>query len=201
MKTVLVDKENIDKIVDFLRKDQVIAFPTETVFGLGVRFNCKSALQKIYDLKQRETSKAVTLMVARIEDIKQYALVDSNSEKIMRACMPGQLTIILKKKDTVDDYFTAGRDTIGIRIPDDAFVLQVLKENGPMLVTSANMSGYPDMCNHQEVEHVFGGKVPLIVRGVSKSGVASTVVDCSDGITKIVRQGNISLEQIEEVIG
>lgn len=200
MNTVLVDKENIDKIVDFLRRDQVIAFPTETVFGLGVRYLSKEALQQIYDLKQRETSKAVTLMVANIEDIQRYAKVDLISQKIIEAFMPGPITIILEKQPDVDDYYTAGRNTIGIRIPDDPFVLQLLKQVGPMLVTSANMSGYPDMCNDQEVLKIFDKKIPLIVKGESKSGKASTVVLVCNNQMEILRKGGISLEEIEEVI-
>lgn len=201
METVLVDKENIDKIVDLLRNNQVIAFPTETVFGLGVRFPCKEALQLIYDLKQREISKAVTLMVASITDILQYAIIDECSKKIIDAFMPGEITIVLKKRVSVDEYFTAGKQTIGIRIPKDPFVLKLLKQTGPMLVTSANMSGYPDISNDQEVIKIFDGKIPMIVRGHSKSGKASTVVDCSNGEIKILRLGNISLKQIEEVVG
>lgn len=200
METVLVDKENIDKIVYFLRKNHVIAFPTETVFGLGVRFPCKEALQSMYDVKQREASKAITLMVASPIDIFEYAVIDDCSQKIIDAFMPGQLTIILKKKPSVDEIFTAGKQTIGIRIPEDPFVLEVLKQGGPMLVTSANISGYPDMCSDHEVEKVFAGKIPMIVRGQSKSGKASTVIDCSDGTVKILRLGNITLEQIEEVL-
>lgn len=200
MKTVLVDKENIDIIVEFLRNNQVIAFPTETVFGLGVRFSSKEALQSIYDLKQRESSKAVTLMVANPKDIEKYAIVDSTSKKIIETFMPGEITIILKKQISIDEYFTAGKETIGIRIPNDPFVLELLKQVGPMLVTSANMSGYPDMINDQEVQNVFGNKIPMIVRGQSKSGIPSTVVDCSREVVKVVRKGNISLKQMEEVI-
>ena len=200
MNTVLVDKENIDKIVDFLRSNQIVAFPTETVFGLGVRYLSKEALQQIYDLKQRETAKAVTLMVGDIQDIQKYAKVEQTSEKIIQAFMPGQITIVLEKKPNVDAYYTAGKNTIGIRIPDDPFVLELLKQVGPMLVTSANLSGYPDMCSDQEVLKVFDKKIPLIVKGKAGSGKASTVVKVSNGQVEILRKGGISLKEIEEVI-
>lgn len=200
MKTVLVTKENIDIIVQNVRNNQVVAFPTETVFGLGVTYGSKEALQKIYALKKREQSKAVTLMVATIEDIAKYGYVDDFARKVITSFMPGKITVILKKQEHVDDFYTAGKDTIGIRIPDDAFVLQLLKIVGPMLVTSANLSGYPDMISEQDVYQVFKEKIPAIVIGPSGSDKASTVVDLSKGKVEILRVGSITKEQIEEVV-
>ena len=96
-------------------------------------------------------------MVPRKEDIEQYAYVDDKTKKVINAFMPGMITLILKKKDLVDDSYTAGLKTIGIRIPDDPFVLKLLEKVGPMLVTSANMSGTPALLNDQEVYQVFKG--------------------------------------------
>lgn len=200
MKTVLVTKENIDIIAQNVRNNQVVAFPTETVFGLGVKYGSKEALQKIFALKQREKSKAVTLMVAKITDIDIYGNVDDLAKKVITSFMPGRITVVLKKQDTVDNIYTAGRDTIGIRIPDDEFVLQLLEKVGPMLVTSANLSGFPDMTNEQDVYQVFKDKISAIVVGDSGSDKASTVVDLSNGKVEILRTGCISKEQIEEVI-
>ena len=106
----------------------------------------------------------------------------------------------MKKKDLVDDSYTAGLKTIGIRIPDDPFVLKLLEKVGPMLVTSANMSGTPALLNDQEVYQVFKGKIPLIVKGKCVNNLASTVVQVDEEI-KILRQGLISQEMIEEVLG
>lgn len=200
MKTVLVGKENIDRIVENLRNNQVVAFPTETVFGLGVRYGSREALQAIFELKKREPTKAVTLMVAKVSDINQYACVNDFSKKVMTHFMPGKITVILNKLDSVEACYTAGKATIGIRIPDDPFVLDLLEAVGPMLVTSANMSGHSDMTNAQEVYQVFNGKIPIIVTGNSGSDKASTVVDLSKGKVEILRAGSITKEEIEEVI-
>ena len=200
METVLVEKVNIEDVVSMLQHGEVVAFPTETVFGLGVKFGSFEYLEKIYELKKRDHSKAVTLMVPRKEDIEQYAYVDDKTKKVINAFMPGMITLILKKKDLVDDSYTAGLKTIGIRIPDDPFVLKLLEKVGPMLVTSANMSGTPALLNDQEVYQVFKGKIPLIVKGKCVNNLASTVVQVDEEV-KILRQGLISQEMIEEVLG
>lgn len=199
METVLVEKENIEDVVKVLQHGQVVAFPTETVFGLGVKFGSLEYLEKIYELKKRDHSKAVTLMVPRKEDIEQYAYVDEKTKKVINAFMPGMITLILKKKDLIDDSYTAGLKTIGIRIPDDPFVLQLLEKVGPMLVTSANISGTPALLNEQEVYKTFQGRIPLIVKGKCVNNLASTVVQVDEEV-RILRQGLISQEMIEEVL-
>lgn len=199
MKTVLVEKENIEEVVELLQQGEVVAFPTETVFGLGVKYGRLEDLEKIYQLKNRDHSKAVTLMVAQREDIEKYAYISEQAKKIIDAFMPGMITLILKKKDTVDNRYTAGLETIGIRIPDDPFVLELLNRVGPMLVTSANISGKPALLNEQEVFQEFNHKIHLIVKGKCVNNLASTVVQIDDEV-KILRQGLITKEQIEEVL-
>ena len=151
METVLVEKENINEVIDLLNHDEVVAFPTETVFGLGVKFSHLEALEKIYEIKHRSHSKAISLMIYDPKDIEKYAYVNKNAQKLIDHFMPGMITLVLKKKSILSDDFTAGYDTIGIRIPDDPFVLKLLKEVGPMLVTSANISGQETLLNDQEV--------------------------------------------------
>ncbi|MGN1182776.1 MAG: L-threonylcarbamoyladenylate synthase [Faecalibacillus sp.] len=199
MKTVLVEKENIEDVVKVLQRGDVVAFPTETVFGLGVKFGNINDLQKIYELKNRDRSKAVTLMLAKKEDISQYAYVGHQVKKVIDAFMPGMITLILKKKDLIDDNYTAGLQTIGIRIPDDPFVLALLAKVGPMLVTSANISGNPALLNDQDVYQQFHDRIPLIVKGKCVNNLASTVVQV-DKEVKVLRQGLISKEMIEEVL-
>ena len=147
METVLVEKKNINEVVELLKQDEVVAFPTETVFGLGVKFGNLSALEKIYEIKHRSHSKAVSLMIYDSQDIEKYAYVNTNAQKLIDEFMPGMITLVLKKKSILSDDFTAGLETIGIRIPDDPFVLELLKRVGPMLVTSANISGQETLLN------------------------------------------------------
>lgn len=200
MNTVLVGKDNINEIVELLCKDEVVAFPTETVFGLGVRYGSFDALEKLYELKHRSKNKAITLMVNDIKDIDKFGYVNNQAKKIIEAFMPGMITIILKKKAVVDNRYTSGLETIGIRIPDDPFVLELLKQVGPMLVTSANISGEPALLCHQEVLNIFDGKIKMIVEGNCVTNQPSSVVDLSKGSYEILRKGDISKEQIEEVL-
>ena len=198
METVLVEKENINEVIDLLNHDEVVAFPTETVFGLGVKFSHLEALEKIYEIKHRSHSKAISLMIYDPKDIEKYAYVNENAQKLIDHFMPGMITLVLKKKSILSDDFTAGYDTIGIRIPDDPFVLKLLKEVGPMLVTSANISGQETLLNDQEVYKQFKGKIKMIVKGKCKNTRASTVIKVDEDVT-ILRQGCIQEEEIREV--
>lgn len=200
LESKIVNKNEIDKIIKTLENKHVVAFPTETVFGLGVMFNSVEALNELMQSKNRDASKAITLMVSDISKIEQYAYVTERDLKIIKAFMPGRITIILKKRDSVSKQMTLNKDTIGIRIPDDAFVLSLLEKVGPMLVTSANMSGGVNTTTTQEVLRQLDGKIPLIVDGNSGSSVPSTVVDLSKEEIEILRQGDISLEMIKEVL-
>ena len=199
METVLVEKENINEVIDLLNHDEVVAFPTETVFGLGVKFSHLEALEKIYEIKHRSHSKAISLMIYDPKDIEKYAYVNENAQKLIDHFMPGMITLVLKKKSILSDDFTAGYDTIGIRIPDDPFVLKLLKEVGPMLVTSANISGQETLLNDQEVYKQFKGKIKMIVKGICKNTRASTVIKVDEDVT-ILRQGCIQEEEIREVL-
>lgn len=199
MNTVLVEKESIEDVVKVLQQNEVVAFPTETVFGLGVKYGSLDALDKIYGLKNRDHSKAVTLMLAKKEDIEQYAYINDQAKKVIDSFMPGMITLILKKKENVDGKYTAGLKTIGIRIPDDPFVLSLLRKVGPMLVTSANISGQPALLNDKDVYQEFNHKIHLIVKGKCVNNLASTVVQINDEV-KILRQGLITKEQIEEAL-
>ena len=199
METVLVEKENINEVIDLLNHDEVVAFPTETVFGLGVKFSHLEALEKIYEIKHRSHSKAISLMIYDPKDIEKYAYVNKNAQKLIDHFMPGMITLVLKKKSILSDDFTAGYDTIGIRIPDDTFGLKLLKEVGPMLVTSANISGQETLLNDQEVYKQFKGKIKMIVKGKCKNTLASTVIKVDEDVT-ILRQGCIQEEEIREVL-
>ena len=199
METVLVEKENVNEVIDLLNHDEVVAFPTETVFGLGVKFSHLEALEKIYEIKHRSHSKAISLMIYDPKDIEKYAYVNKNAQKLIDHFMPGMITLVLKKKSILSDDFTAGYDTIGIRIPDDPFVLKLLKEVGPMLVTSANISGQETLLNDQEVYKQFKGKIKMIVKGKCKNTLASTVIKVDEDVT-ILRQGCIQEEEIREVL-
>ena len=149
--TKIVKQQDIEQICEVIQNGGIVAFPTETVYGLGIRFNDQEALEHLMEAKNRDYSKAITLMVAHPQDILQYAYVSDKAQKIIKQFMPGMITLIFKKKESVDDMMTNGKTTIGIRIPDSEFVLSLLKKVGPMLVTSANLSHHQNTTSTKEV--------------------------------------------------
>ena len=198
--TKVVLENQMNEICDVIQKGGIVAFPTETVYGVGIHFNDEEALERLMEAKNRDYSKAITLMVADKADISQYAYISPQAQKMIDQFMPGMITLIFKKKKSVHDSMTNGKSTIGIRIPDSEFVLSLLKKVGPMLVTSANLSQHSNTTSTQEVLNQLDGRIDLVVDGKTSDNIASTVVDVSQDEIKILRAGKITKEQIEEAI-
>ncbi len=198
--TKVVLENQMNEICDVIQKGGIVAFPTETVYGVGIHFDDEEALERLMEAKNRDYSKAITLMVADKRDISQYAYISPQAQKMIDQFMPGMITLIFKKKESVRDSMTNGKSTIGIRIPDSEFVLSLLKKVGPMLVTSANLSQHSNTTSTQEVLNQLDGRIDLVVDGKTSDNIASTVVDVSQDEIKILRAGKITKEQIEEAI-
>lgn len=198
--TKVVLENQMNEICDVIQKGGIVAFPTETVYGVGIHFDDEEALDRLMEAKNRDYSKAITLMVADKKDISQYAYISPQAQKMIDQFMPGMITLIFKKKESVRDSMTNGKLTIGIRIPDSEFVLSLLKKVGPMLVTSANLSQHSNTTSTQEVLNQLDGRIDLVVDGKTSDNIASTVVDVSQDEIKILRAGKITKEQIEEAI-
>lgn len=198
--TKVVLENQMNEICDVIQKGGIVAFPTETVYGVGIRFEDEKALDHLMEAKNRDYSKAITLMVANKADISQYAYVSEKAQKLIEHFMPGMITLIFQKKETVSEAMTNGKPTIGIRIPDSSFVLSLLEKVGPMLVTSANLSHHQNTTSTAEVLEQLDGRIDLVVDGKTSDNIASTVVDVSQDEIKILRAGKITKEQIEEAI-
>lgn len=200
MQTIIVNEKEIEKVIQLLNENQVVSFPTETVYGVAVKYGSHEALDRLMDAKNRDYSKAITLMLSKKEDIQKYAYVNQEASKIIEAFMPGKITLIFKKKENVDSYMTNGKETIGIRIPDSEYVLNLIDQVGPLLVTSANMSGKENTTCTDEVLKQLNGRISLVVDGKTTSHLASTVIDLSDGKVEILRAGEITEEKVREVL-
>ncbi len=197
--TLVIKPSEIDVLVNSIKKGEIVAFPTETVYGVACQFNDVDALERLMEAKNRDASKAVTLMLSNINDIEKYAYIDEKVMKVAQAFMPGRITLILKRKESVNPLMTNNLESIGIRIPDSEFVLDLINRAGPLLVTSANISGGSNTTTHQEVLKQLEGRISLVVEGHTSSAIASTVVDLRDGV-KILREGMISKEEIKGVL-
>lgn len=199
MKTIKYTKMDKDKIINTLIQGGILAFPTDTVFGLGCIMDEK-AIKKIYKAKKRDLNKPLPMMCSGLRMINKVAYVNDKEKKLIKKFTPGPITIIFDKKENVDDYISQGLDTIGIRVPDDNFILDIIKGiNAPLMVTSANISDSGSLLKWQDVYKQLNGKIDGIVCEDAKGEKASVIVDARKKI-KILREGPISLKMIKEAL-
>ena len=201
METQRLTKKDSAQIVEILNRGGVVAFPTDTVYGLAVRYDLKEAILKMKEAKQRPETKPFPMMVSSKAQIERVAVTDARSQKLIDQWMPGALTLVFKKRPEVDELVTNGFPTIGIRMPDDEFVLEIINRVGvPLLVPSANLSGQPSCTTSEEVLKQLEGRIDAVVLGESGASTASTVCDTTGDELKILRQGPIKLEDLEASI-
>ena len=190
-------KKEINAVADALQNHKIIALPTDTVYGVGVMYGDLNDLQRLKNAKHRPETKPIPMMVSSIEHMEQVAVVDERVKKIAKQFLPGALTLVLKVKDSVPKEYTNGLDTIAIRIPDEPFILHVIDElNAPLLVTSANQSGAKTALTSDDVLDQLPD-IDGLVLGKCRALQASTIVDCTQENLKILREGPITLEQLE----
>ncbi len=194
-------KENeVEQLADILRNDGVISVPTDTVYGICARINSEKAYNKLMDVKKRPKNKAFPIMCADERQIKSIAVVDARAEKLIRAFMPGPITLVLNRNNTLSEYVTNGKDTIAVRMATSKVLEELIrKTESPLFMTSANKSEEPECTNLDNIEKAC----PLLdgmLDGNVVFGEASTIVDCSSEELKILRIGPISIEQIKKVI-
>ena len=192
----LIDKDDYKLAAETLRKGGIIAFPTETVFGLGVIYDNKEAYDRLISVKRRPENKPFTIMCSSKDDIENYGYVNENAKKLIEAFVPGEITLILKAKPGLPSWTVSNEGTVGVRVPDDKFIQKMIHEVGkPLLVPSANRSGEKPANSSSEVLSIFKDELDLVVKGESKSGVPSTIVMLLDDV-KIIREGKISKDLI-----
>ena len=193
-KDYLLAKQSLDN-------SQVIAFPTETVMGLGVYYNDFDAYSLLNKIKCRPEDKPYTMMLFSKDVIEKYAYVDERAKKVIDAFMPGEITVLLRSKNSVPGYVTHNSDVIGLRVPNLTDLLGFLRFiETPLLVPSANKSGEKPAMSSDEVKSIFKNEVGFVFDGSAKGGVPSTLVDLTQKEVKIYREGNISLSDILKVI-
>lgn len=201
MKTIQYLNSQIDIVTQAISDGQVIAFPTDTVYGLGVRYDSEDALNRLKKAKIRPESKPIPMMVSALSQIEEVAYVNDIAKLLIQNFMPGAFTIVLKKKEKIAGYVTNGLPTIAIRMPDDEFVLGIMNRLGKaMLVSSANISAEHSCSNGEEVLKQLDGRIDGIVMGESKSEIASTIVDATTEEVKVLREGAITKEMINKIL-
>ena len=190
---------NFEHINEILKNDGVIAFVTDTVWGLGCLPNSEKAVKKIYEIKHRESKKPLILMSYDIYPLFDYVQqpIEKEAQRLIKKYFPGALTLVLDKSENTPDYITSGLTTVGIRVPDNETFSDICKNiDGHVLATtSANISGEPPALSYEEAISYVGKKVDLVVEdyGYKAQGRASTVAGFKDGKPIIYRQGEIEI--------
>lgn len=194
-----VGKFQDQELIQEIKNSNVVAFPTETVYGLGVISNSKEAFEHLVETKKRRPDKPFTLMLSKKEDIEKYAKISLNTKRVIEHFMPGEITILVPPREHLDSWITLNSKYIGIRISGMKEVSQLIDQVGfPLLVTSANISGEKTLNSFEETYRVFNGKISYIVNGKTSSKLPSTIVICDENI-ELVRLGSISFEEIKNV--
>jgi L-threonylcarbamoyladenylate synthase len=189
--------------IDILRRGGVIAYPTDTVYGLGASMTSPEAVGKIFLVKSRPRHMSLPLLVGSISQIEMLsAYISPTAHILIKAFLPGALTLIFSASDKVPAYLKAREDTIALRIPDHPVPLALINGIGTALVgTSANLSGYPNPLTDGEVKAQLADRVELVIEGGRCSGTESTIIDVSGEVPVLLRKGAISVSEIEKACG
>lgn len=183
--------------LDILKSGGLVAFPTDTVYGVGALAFDGKGIESIYPAKDRPIEKAIPVLIADIEDMDKVGMdIPQTAYKLAARFWPGPLTCVIPKRPTLPEAVSA-TSTVGVRVPDHEVARALLRAAGPMAVTSANISGGGSPSTAEEVYAQLNGRIPLIIDGgTTPGGIPSTVVDCSTNELKVLREGPISIEEL-----
>ncbi len=202
--SINVDLQNqIEQGIAILRCGGVIAYPTDTVYGLGASMNSAAAVEKVFLVKSRPRHLPLPVLVSSVSEIEQLAAsVSPMAYCLIKAFLPGALTLILPASGKVPSYLKTRENTIALRIPAHPVPLALISGIGTAIVgTSANLSGYPNPLTGREVMEQLGDKIGLVIDGGRCSGTESTIIDVTGEIPVVVRQGTVSISEIEIACG
>lgn len=196
-------RKQIKKAVDILRKGGVIAFPTDTVYGLGTGIHNEPGIKRIYEIKKRSASVALPVLLSDVAQLSEVSMaLPANAWRLIKEFMPGGLTLIVYSSQAISDLITAGGDTVAVRIPDHPVPRALIKGIGtPIVGTSANISGKPTLISAEDVRRELGKTVDMVIDAEPPpNGKESTVVDVAGSIPVVLREGAISRDQIARII-
>ncbi|MFM1912912.1 MAG: hypothetical protein RIR51_750 [Bacteroidota bacterium] len=195
---------NINKAVNILENEDLVAIPTETVYGLAGNIYSEKAIRKIFEVKQRPLFNPLIVHLHSIEQLEDIILeFPEKAQLLAQAFWPGPLTLLLKKKNTVPDLITAGKDTVAVRIPNHPVTLELLKNLPfPLAAPSANPFNRISPTKAIHVENYFKDSIKMVLEGGDcKNGLESTIIGFENNQPLLYRLGAISIEEIEAVIG
>ena len=196
-------QKQIEKGIAIIRQGGVIAFPTDTVYGLGAGIYIESAVERLLKVKRRPAKMALPILLADAAQIHEVAKgLPAFAWRLIKEFWPGGLTLVVYRSKVVNDIITAGGDTVALRIPDHPVPRALIRGSGmPVIGTSANISGQPAVLTAEDVRRQLGDSVDLIIDGSpAPRGIESTVVDVTGDVAVILREGAIKKADIEKVV-
>lgn len=201
MKTQILPAIQIQTALEILQTGGIVAFPTDTVYGVGALAFDNAAIESIYTAKDRPIEKAIPILIGDLSDLEKVAEdIPDMALRFAARFWPGPLTCIVPKKQTLPPAVSA-TSTVAVRIPDHPDARALLRAAGPMAVTSANLSGQPNPSTALDVYQQLNGRIPLILDGgKTPGGVPSTLVDCTGDEPVILREGPISLDKLRSLL-
>ncbi len=190
----------IHRVVECLKQGGVIAYPTDTTYGIGCDIFNKKGVKKIYQIKQRDPRKPFSFICADLSDAANYAQVSNFSFKTMKRNLPGPYTFVLEATRIVPDLLTTKQKTVGIRIPDNPIALAIVSELGhPLVTTSANVAGEETFHDPLQIEEKMGKMLDLVVDGGILLGDPSTVISLFNDQAEVLRQGSGDVSWIHQL--
>lgn len=210
MKQIKLDLNNINQVeealnsaAEILQNDGAIIYPTDTLYGLGANALNEDAILKIYKIKKQDKNKPISVIVKDIKMARKIACIDSKVEKILNKIWPGPITVVLRKKDIVPYNLTGNGETVAIRIPDNEFISSLMKKiDFPITATSANISGENNLLKSKEIIDKFKKAkfAPDLFIDTEdlKNPTASTIIDLTTPVPKILRTGIVGKEEIQK---
>lgn len=190
---------DIDNIVQVLEAGRLVVIPTETVYGIACNANNMEAVKKIYNIKRRDYGKPLLIHIGNKNDVYKYLKkVDGHIKSLIERFWPGPLSIVSDKKESVPYYITNGSEKVGIRCINNKLTQIILNKcKFPVVATSANISGYEDCYNINQIVNQFKNNIDLYIdNGELKNNIPSTVIEVNNGEVKVLREGIIKKEEI-----
>jgi tRNA threonylcarbamoyl adenosine modification protein (Sua5/YciO/YrdC/YwlC family) len=180
----------ISRVADSLKNGGIIAYPTDTTYGIGCSILCKKSIERIYQMKMRERSKPFSFICSSISEVSQYARVGNAAFKLLKRHFPGPYTFVLEATREVPDLLLTRQKTVGIRIPDNRICIDLVTALGkPIITTSANLSGEDPVGDPMIIAEIFGDRLDFVIDGGILTTDVSSVVSLIDDVPVVLRAG------------
>lgn len=184
--------DGLDEAAAAIQRGELVVYPTETVYGLGADALNSGAIERVFEAKRRAREKPLSMAVPDVDSALEHTHITDREERFMRAFLPGPVTVVVERGAAVPDVLTAGRDRVGIRIPDHDLARSLLERTPPITSTSANVSGNPSARRVADLDPAIREAAAVVVDGGETQGTESTVVDLATN--EIIREGAMADE-------